>query len=113
MDPSQPFTNRINVSGLTNYIKVESVKILNPYVFDYTPVGTFQKVYIDLAKLFDTLVNQDVINNDYIIVCDETNNTSTTLSNHELHVTVAVRPISVTEYIYLDLTVTDQLGGNE
>lgn len=111
MDPTKEFTNRINISGLTNYIKEESQRILNPYVFEYTPVGTFQKVYIDLSKLFDSLVNQDVIYNDYQIVCDESNNTQETLSKHELHVSVAIKPLSVTEYIYLDLTVTDQLGG--
>lgn len=112
MDASQPFTNRINVSGLTNFIKGESQKILNPYIFEYTPLGTFQKIYMDLSKMFDSLVHQDVIYDDYQIVCDESNNTQETLSNHELHVSVAVRPLNVTEYIYLDLTVTDQLGGN-
>lgn len=113
MDPDQDFTNRINVSSLTNYIKEESTRILSPYLFEYTPVQTFQQVYIDLSKLFDSLVNQNVIYGDYQIICDESNNTPETLANHELHASVAVRPLSVTEYIYLDLTVTDELGGNE
>lgn len=111
MDASQEFTNRINVSGLVNFITIEGKNLLNPYIFEYTPIGTFQKVSMDISKLLDTLVSQDVIYNDYKIVCDASNNTDETLFNHELHVAVAFRPISVTEYIYLDLTVTDQLGG--
>lgn len=113
MDSSQEFTNRINVSGLVSYITVEGKRLLNPYIFEYTPIGTFQKVTMDLSKLLDTLVTQDVIYNDYKIVCDSSNNTDETLFNHELHVAIAIRPINVTEYIYLDLTVTDQLGGAE
>lgn len=113
MDSSQEFTNRINVSGLVNYITIEGKNLLNPYIFEYTPIGTFQKVSMDLSKLLDTLVTQDVIYNDYKVICDSSNNTDETLFKHELHVAVAIRPINVTEYIILDLTVTDQLGGAE
>lgn len=113
MDSTQEFTNRVNVSGLVSFITVEGKKLLYPYLFEYTPIGTYQQVSMDLSKLLDTLVTQDVIYNNYQITCDNSNNTIETLTNHELHVAVAVQPINVTEYIYLDLTVTDQLGGEE
>lgn len=113
MDASQQFTNRINVSGLVSYIQIEGRKILTPYIFEYTPVSTFQKVYLDLDKLLSTLAIKEVLYNDYKIICDESNNTKETLANHELHVSVAIRPVNVTEYIILDLTVTDDLGGEE
>ena len=113
MDSSQEFTNRINVSGLVNYIQIEGRKILTPYIFEYTPVSTFQKVYLDLDKLLSTLATKEVLYNDYKIICDDSNNTQETLANHELHVAVVIRPVNVTEYIILDLTVTDDLGGEE
>jgi len=111
MDASQVFTNRINVSNLVNYIKIQGNIILQPYLFEYTPVSTFQKVYMDLDKLLSGLATQEVLYDDYQIVCDISNNTVETLANHELHAAIAIRPINVTEYIYLDLTVTDKLGG--
>lgn len=115
MDPSQVFTNRINVSGLVNYITIEGKRLLNPYVFEYTPISTFQKVYLDLDKLLSSLATREVIYDDYQVVCSEANNTIETLSKHELHAALAIRPINVTEYIILDLTVTDDLdvGGEE
>ena len=113
MDASQTFTNRVNVSGLVQYVTIHAKELLNPYIFEYTPISTFQKVYLDIDKLLQALVTQDVLYNDYQIVCDSSNNTNETLSNHELHVAVAIRPVNVTEYIYLDLTVTDDLGGEE
>ena len=115
MDPSQVFTNRINVSGLVNYITIEGKKLLNPYVFEYTPISTFQKVYLDLDKLLSSLATREVIYGDYQVVCSEANNTKETLARHELHAALAIRPINVTEYIILDLTVTDDLdvGGEE
>lgn len=113
MDPNQEFTNRINVSGLVNFIQIEGKRLLTPYIFEYTPVSTFQKVYLDLDKLLSTLATREVLYNDYKIVCDDSNNTRETLANHELHVAIAIRPVNVTEYIVIDLTVTDDLGGEE
>lgn len=113
MDPSQEFTNRINVSGLVSYIQIEGRKLLTPYIFEYTPISTFQRVYIDIDKMLSVLAIKEVLYNDYKIICDESNNTKETLANHELHVAVAIRPVNVTEYIILDLTVTDDLGGEE
>lgn len=111
MDASKEFTNRINVSGLVQFITIHARELLIPYLFEYTPISTFQKVFLDLDKLFQSLVTQEVLYDDYQIVCDSSNNTPETLSNHELHVALALRPVNVTEYIYLDLTVTDDLGG--
>lgn len=113
MNADAEFTNRINVSGLVNYIQIEGKKILTPYIFEYTPVSTFQRVYIDIDKMLAALATKEVLYNDYKIICDESNNTKETLTNHELHVAVAIRPVNVTEYIILDLTVTDDLGGEE
>ena len=111
MDASQVFTNRINVSNLVNYIKIQGNLILQPYLFEYTPISTFQKVYLDLDKMLAGLATQEILYDDYQIVCDTSNNTPETLTNHELHAALAIRPVNVTEYIYLDLTVTDELGG--
>ena len=111
MDPSQVFTNRINVSNLVNYIRIQGNIILQPYLFEYTPISTFQKIYLDIDKMLSGLATQEVLYDDYKIVCDTSNNTVETLTNHELHANLAIRPINVTEYIYLDLTVTDELGG--
>lgn len=111
MDPTKEFTNRINVSGLVNYITITGKNLLAPYLFEYTPISTFQRVYMDLSKMLDVLVSNSVIYADYKVVCDESNNTDKTLGAHELHASIAIRPINVVEYIYLDLTVTDNIGG--
>ena len=111
MDPNQVFTNRINVSNLVNYIYIEGNRLLLPYLFEYTPISTFQKIYLDLDKMLSNLAIQEILYDDYQIICDTSNNTPETLAKHELHATLAIRPINVTEYIFLDLTVTDELGG--
>lgn len=111
MDATKEFTNRVNVSGLVNYLTITGKQLLAPYLFEYTPISTFQQVHMDMAKMLDVLVAKSVIYSDYRITCDESNNTDKTLGDHELHVAIAFRPINVVEYIYLDLTVTDELGG--
>ena len=99
----------IDIRGYNIYI--EGNRLLLPYLFEYTPISTFQKVYLDLDKMLSTLAVQEILYDDYQIVCDTSNNTAETLAKHELHATLAIRPINVTEYIFLDLTVTDELGG--
>ena len=76
-------------------------------------MNILQKVYLDLDKLLSMLATKEVLYNDYQIICNESNNTKETLANHELHVAVAIRPVNVTEYIIVDLTVTDDLGGED
>lgn len=113
MDAEQQFTNRINVANLVNYILITGKELLQPYLFEYTPISTFQKVYLDLDKLMSNLATQEIVYDDYKIVCDTSNNTAETLAKHELHASIAVRPINVIEYIFLDLTVTDEIGEDE
>lgn len=110
MDASQEFTNRINVANLVNYILITGRELLQPYLFDYAPISTFEKVYIDLYSMMNQLSINEVVYDDFKIVCDSSNNTDETLRKHELHASIAVRPINVVEYIFLDLTVTDEFG---
>lgn len=110
MDATQKFTNRINVANLVNYILITGKELLQPFLFDYAPVSTFEKVYLELYNMLNALSINEVVYNDFIITCDSSNNTPETLRNHELHASIAVRPINVIEYIYLDLTVTDEIG---
>ena len=38
---------------------------------------------------------------DYLVVCDESNNTSTRIDRNELYVDVAIEPVKSLEFIYI------------
>lgn len=94
---------------------------------------TIEKTTRDYARRFNYEQNTpvlrqrftDTINNfleqvkigdgisEYLVVCDERNNTDETIDNNELHVTVAVKPIKAIEYIVLNFVCTNQSANVE
>ena len=44
---------------------------------------------------------------EYLIKCDEENNTPTTIDRNELHVAIAVKPVKSIEYIILNFGITN------
>ena len=44
----------------------------------------------------------------FMTVCDERNNTPTTIDNNELHVLVGIRPVKSIEFIVLNFLATSQ-----
>jgi hypothetical protein len=44
---------------------------------------------------------------EYLIKCDEENNTTITIDSNELHVSIAVKPVKSIEYIVLNFGITN------
>ena len=40
---------------------------------------------------------------DYLVVCDETNNTPTRIARNELYVDIAIEPMKAVEFIYIPI----------
>jgi predicted metal-dependent TIM-barrel fold hydrolase len=40
---------------------------------------------------------------DYLVVCDDSNNTSSRIANNELWIDVAIQPIKAVEFIYIPI----------
>lgn len=46
---------------------------------------------------------------DYVVICDESNNTTETIDRHELWCKIGIKPIKAIEYIIIDLNI---INGN-
>ena len=42
---------------------------------------------------------------DYLVVCDDTNNTPTRIDRNELYVDIAIEPVKSVEFIYIPLRI--------
>lgn len=42
---------------------------------------------------------------DYKLVCDESNNTATSIDQNELHVSIGIKPVKTIEYIMVDFII--------
>jgi phage tail sheath protein FI len=42
---------------------------------------------------------------DYLVVCDESNNTNDRIDRNELYIDIAVEPVKAVEYIYIPVRI--------
>ena len=42
---------------------------------------------------------------DFLVVCDETNNTSARIDRNELYIDIAIQPVKAIEFIYIPLRI--------
>lgn len=94
--------DRVNVARLTNYLRVIFTGIANQYLFEPNDKITRDQVKSSVESILNDLVAKRGVY-DYIVVCDETNNTSDRIARNELYVDVAIEPVRAVEFIYIPI----------
>jgi hypothetical protein len=101
---SQSALDRINVARLVAYIRRQLTIVARPFVFEPNDQITRQQITSVIQTLFVDLVAKRGIY-DYIVVCDESNNTPARIDRNELYVDVAIEPVKAAEFIYIPVRV--------
>jgi hypothetical protein len=101
---SQSALDRINVARLVAYIRRQLTIVARPFVFEQNDQITRQQITSVIQTLFVDLVAKRGIY-DYIVVCDESNNTPARIDRNELYVDVAIEPVKAAEFIYIPVRV--------
>jgi hypothetical protein len=112
--PSTTAMDRINVARLTNYLRVIFVGIANQFLFEPNDKITRDQIKAAVESILNDLVAKRGVY-DYIVVCDETNNTSDRIARNELYVDVAIEPVRAVEFIYIPIRLKNPgtiAGGN-
>jgi hypothetical protein len=109
---SQSALDRINVARLVAYIRRQLTIAARPFVFEPNDQITREQITSVIQTLFVDLVAKRGIY-DYIVVCDESNNTPARIDRNELWVDVAIEPVKAAEFIYIPVRVlnTGELSG--
>jgi len=94
--------DRINVSRLVAYLRRQLDILSRPYLFEPNDVNTRNEIRTAAESLLLELVGLRAIY-DYIVVCDETNNTSSRIDRNELWMDIAIEPVKAVEFIYIPL----------
>ena len=94
--------DRINVSRLVNYLRLQLNTLARPFLFEPNDPITRQGVTTVVNSLLNDLVAKRGVT-DYLVVCDTTNNTPARISRNELWVDVAVQPTKDVEFIYIPI----------
>jgi len=94
--------DRINVVRLVCYLRKQLDVMARPYLFEPNDAQTRREIKAAAESILLELVGQRALY-DFIVVCDETNNTAARIDRNELYVDIAIEPVKAVEYIYIPL----------
>lgn len=101
-NPTASSLDRINVARLVNYIRTILATVGNGFFFEPNDKITRDQIKNIINGAINDLVAKRGIY-DYIVVCDESNNTPTRIARNELYVDIAIEPVKAVEFIYIPI----------
>lgn len=96
--------DRINVARLIAYMRGRLAVIGKQFLFEPNDQITRNEISGQINSLCQDLVAKRGIY-DYLIVCDESNNTPARIDRNELYVDIAIEPVKAVEFIYIPLRI--------
>jgi phage tail sheath protein FI len=94
--------DRINVARLVVYLRRQLNALAKPYIFEPNDKITRDQIKSAAESLMLELVGQRALY-DYVVVCDESNNTPARIDRNELYLDIAIEPVKAVEFIYIPL----------
>jgi hypothetical protein len=96
--------DRINVARLVAFVRARLEQIGSQFIFEPNDQITRNEVTNAVNSLMIDLVAKRGIY-DYLVVCDESNNTPARIDRNELYVDIAIEPVKAVEFIYIPLRI--------
>lgn len=109
---SQSSLDRTNVARLVCYLRWQLQRALRPFIFEPNDNITRSQARSVVATLLaDVQAKRGIY--DYLVVCDESNNTPARIDRNELWVDVAIEPVKAAEFIYVPVRIlnTGEIAG--
>jgi hypothetical protein len=101
-NPVASSMDRVNVARLVNYIRTILANVGNAFLFEPNDKITRDQIKNIIEGAINDLIAKRGIY-DYLVVCDETNNTPTRIARNELYVDIAIEPMKAVEFIYIPI----------
>lgn len=97
--------DRINVRRLFLYLEKATRATVKYFVFEPNTLFTRTQVVNVLTPIFENAKNTDGMY-DYLIICDERNNTPDVIDQNELVVDIYIKPVRAAEFILVNFYAT-------
>lgn len=98
--------DRVNVARLVNYLKERFEQLGRPFLFEPNDVLTRDRVRFVYEGFLADMISKRAIT-DFIVQCDETNNTPARIDRNELYVDIAIVPTKSVEFIYIPIRLVN------
>ena len=104
--------DRINVARLVIYLRSQLNKLAKPYIFEPNDKITRDQIKQAAESLCLELVGARALY-DFLVVCDESNNTPARIDRNEMYLDIAIEPVKAVEFIYIPLRLknTGEIAG--
>jgi hypothetical protein len=104
--------DRINVARLVIYLRSQLNQLAKPYIFEPNDKITRDQIKQAAESLCLELVGSRALY-DFLVVCDESNNTPSRIDRNELYLDIAIEPVKAVEFIYIPLRLknTGEIAG--
>ena len=96
--------DRINVARLVNYMRHNLDQLSRSFLFEQNDMITRDNMRDAVERFCGNLVTQRGLF-DFLVVCDNSNNTPARIDRNELWVDVAIQPAKSVEFIYIPLRI--------
>jgi hypothetical protein len=96
--------DRINVARLIVYMRTQLDKIVKPFLFEPNDKITRDEIKGVVDSFCNDLIAKRALY-DYLVVCDESNNTPDRIDRNELYIDIAIEPVKAIEFIYIPIRI--------
>jgi hypothetical protein len=104
--PFDSALDRVNVGRLLAYLRERFDVIARPFIFEPNDKRTRDRVLAVFNGFMQDLFTKRAVY-DFLVVCDETNNTPARIDRNELYIDVAIEPVKAAEFIYIPVRVVN------
>ena len=101
--------DRVNVARLVNYLRTVLSHVGDGFLFEPNDAITRSQIKQVISSVLNDLIAKRGVY-DYLVVCDETNNTNERIARNELYVDIAVEPMKDVEFIYIPIRLKNPGG---
>jgi hypothetical protein len=96
--------DRINVARLVAYIRSQVDSVAKMFLFEPNDKLTRDELKGSIEKIMNDLIAKRGLY-DYLVVCDESNNTPGRIDRSELYVDIAIEPVKAVEFIFIPVRI--------
>jgi hypothetical protein len=101
-NPTASSLDRINVARLVNYLRTILATVGNGYLFEPNDKITRDQIKNVISSAINDLVAKRGVY-DYLVICDDSNNTPGRIARNELYVDIAIEPMKDVEFIFIPI----------
>jgi hypothetical protein len=104
LSPVASALDRINVARLIVYLRYQLDNLAKPFLFEPNDRITRDQVTDTFNRFMEDLVSKRALY-DFLVVCDDSNNTGARIDRNELWIDIAIQPVKAIEFIYIPLRI--------